>query len=79
MKRYIGDIDRLIEEKRTLELEIEEKNLSRIHHVHNSTNENINLSKLEGLRNRSNSPNNSMGIRSFANHGRSQDTSHAQV
>ena len=30
MKRYIGDIDRLIEEKRTLELEIEDKNLSRI-------------------------------------------------
>ena len=79
MKRYIGDIDRLIDEKRTLELEIEEKNLSRIQHAQNSTNENINISKYEGLRNRSNSPNNSMGIRSFANHGRSQETNASQV
>ena len=62
----MNDIDRLIDEKRQLEAEIEHQHAKIAALQTNSTNENINLSNFNNLRKRSNSPNHSMGIGSYA-------------
>jgi hypothetical protein len=68
----MNDMDRLIDEKRQLEAEIEQKHAKIAALQTMSTNENVNLSNFNNLRKRSNSPatNQSTGIGSY---GRAQN------
>ena len=76
----MNDIDRLIDEKRQLEQEIEQKSevIMRLerHARESRASENINISNYQGLRKRSNSPsvmtatgNSTVGIQQFATKG----------